>query len=87
MCETGHVEIVLIISVVLALLVGGLIVGLLDRRPAPPKGSYQGVRDADDPRPAPRHAAPGGSTAVIDLGGRRGRCSFLGGWIRSGPFW
>ncbi|MGW3944801.1 signal recognition particle-docking protein FtsY [Micrococcus endophyticus] len=58
-------EIVLIISVVLALLVGGLIVGLLDRRPAPPKGSYQGVRDADDPRPAPRHAA-GGSTAVLE---------------------
>lgn len=66
MCQTGHVEIVLIISVVLALLVGGLIVGLLDRRPAPPKGSYQGVRDADDPRPAPRHAAPGGSTAVLE---------------------
>ncbi|URI29014.1 signal recognition particle-docking protein FtsY [Micrococcus yunnanensis] len=58
-------EIVLIVSVVAALLLGGVLVGLLDRRPAPPKGSYQGVRDADDPRPSPRHAAPSGSTAVL----------------------
>ncbi|QGS22744.1 signal recognition particle-docking protein FtsY [Micrococcus luteus] len=49
-----------------ALLLGGVLVGLLDRRPAPPKGSYQGVRDADDPRPSPRHAAPSGSTAVLE---------------------
>ena len=60
-------EIVLIVSVVAALLLGGVLVGLLDRRPAPPKGSYQGVRDADDPRPSPRHAAPSGSTAVLEL--------------------
>lgn len=59
-------EIVLIVSVVAALLLGGVLVGLLDRRPAPPKGSYQGVRDADDPRPSPRHAAPSGSTAVLE---------------------
>ncbi|MCM3551513.1 signal recognition particle-docking protein FtsY [Micrococcus luteus] len=58
-------EIVLIVSVVAALLLGGVLVGLLDRRPAPPKGSYQGVRDADDPRPSPRHATPSGSTAVL----------------------
>ncbi|CAM3565786.1 signal recognition particle-docking protein FtsY [Micrococcus luteus] len=56
----------LIVSVVAALLLGGVLVGLLDRRPAPPKGSYQGVRDADDPRPSPRHAAPSGSTAVLE---------------------
>ncbi|TKD54530.1 signal recognition particle-docking protein FtsY [Micrococcus luteus] len=49
-----------------ALLLGGVLVGLLDRRPAPPKGSYQGVRDADDPRPSPQHAAPSGSTAVLE---------------------
>ncbi|TQF75552.1 signal recognition particle-docking protein FtsY [Micrococcus sp. R8502A1] len=49
-----------------ALLLGGVLVGLLDRRPAPPKGSYQGVRDADDPRPSPRHASPSGSTAVLE---------------------
>ncbi|ACS30433.1 signal recognition particle-docking protein FtsY [Micrococcus luteus] len=49
-----------------ALLLGGVLVGLLDRRPAPPKGSYQGVRDADDPRPSPRHAVPSGSTAVLE---------------------
>jgi fused signal recognition particle receptor len=60
------VEIVLIVSVVAALLLGGVLVGLLDRRPAPPKGSYQGVRDADDPRPSPRHAVPSGSTAVLE---------------------
>lgn len=59
-------EIVLIVSVVAALLLGGVLVGLLDRRPAPPKGSYQGVRDADDPRPSPRHASPSGSTAVLE---------------------
>ena len=59
-------EIVLIVSVVAALLLGGVLVGLLDRRPAPPKGSYQGVRDADDPRPSPRHATPSGSTAVLE---------------------
>lgn len=59
-------EIVLIVSVVAALLLGGVLVGLLDRRPAPPKGSYQGVRDADDPRPSPRHAVPSGSTAVLE---------------------
>ena len=59
-------EIVLIVSVVAALLLGGVLVGLLDRRPAPPKGSYQEVRDADDPRPSPRHAAPSGSTAVLE---------------------
>ncbi|WP_169577984.1 signal recognition particle-docking protein FtsY [Micrococcus luteus] len=59
-------EIVLILSVVAALLLGGVLVGLLDRRPAPPKGSYQGVRDADDPRPSPQHAAPSGSTAVLE---------------------
>nr|WP_285836628.1 signal recognition particle-docking protein FtsY [Micrococcus luteus] len=47
------------------MLLGGVLVGLLDRRPAPPKGSYQGVRDADDPRPSPRHATPSGSTAVL----------------------
>ena len=56
----------LIVSVVAALLLGGVLVGLLDRRPAPPKGSYQGVRDADDPRPSPRHAVPSGSTAVLE---------------------
>ncbi|WP_186315399.1 MULTISPECIES: signal recognition particle-docking protein FtsY [Micrococcus] len=59
-------EIVLIVSVVAALLLGGVLVGLLDRRPAPPKGSYQEVRDADDPRPSPRHAVPSGSTAVLE---------------------
>ncbi|MCV7626495.1 signal recognition particle-docking protein FtsY [Micrococcus luteus] len=59
-------EIVLIVSVVAALLLGGVLVGLLDRRPAPPKGSYQEVRDADDPRPSPRHASPSGSTAVLE---------------------
>ena len=59
-------EIVLIVSVVAALLLGGVLVGLIDRRPAPPKGSYQGVRDADDPRPSPRHAVPSGSTAVLE---------------------
>ena len=59
-------EIVLIVSVVAALLLGGVLVGLLDRRPAPPKGSYQGVRDADDPRPSPRHASPSVSTAVLE---------------------
>nr|WP_241179502.1 signal recognition particle-docking protein FtsY [Micrococcus luteus] len=48
------------------MLLGGVLVGLLDRRPAPPKGSYQGVRDADDPRPSPRHATPSGSTAVLE---------------------
>nr|WP_241252395.1 signal recognition particle-docking protein FtsY [Micrococcus sp. KRD153] len=48
------------------MLLGGVLVGLLDRRPAPPKGSYQGVRDADDPRPSPRHAVPSGSTAVLE---------------------
>ena len=56
----------LIVSVVAALLLGGVLVGLLDRRPAPPKGSYQEVRDADDPRPSPRHATPSGSTAVLE---------------------
>ncbi|RBO87576.1 signal recognition particle-docking protein FtsY [Micrococcus sp. KT16] len=56
----------LIVSVVAALLLGGVLVGLLDRRPAPPKGSYQEVRDADDPRPSPRHAVPSGSTAVLE---------------------
>ena len=30
------------------------------------RGSYQEVRDADDPRPSPRHAAPSGSTAVLE---------------------
>ena len=39
----------LIIAVVIALAVGLALVGLLDRRPAPPKHAYPEVRDADDP--------------------------------------
>ena len=42
-------ELILIIAVVIALAVGGVLVGFLDRRPAPPKGTYKEVRDADDP--------------------------------------
>ncbi|MBB4735034.1 fused signal recognition particle receptor [Micrococcus cohnii] len=50
-------EIVLIIAVVIALAVGLALVGLLDRRPAPPKHAYPEVRDADDPEPGGSHAA------------------------------
>ena len=46
-------ELVLIISLVLALLLGAVLVGLLDRPVAPPKGTYTELRDADDPAPAP----------------------------------
>ncbi|GGK41165.1 signal recognition particle receptor FtsY [Micrococcus flavus] len=53
MCETGRVEIVLIISLVLALLLGAVLVGLLDRPVAPPKGTYTELRDDDDPALAP----------------------------------
>ena len=42
-------EFTLIIAVVIALAVGVVLVGFLDRRPAPPKGTYKEVRDADDP--------------------------------------
>lgn len=42
-------ELILIIAVVIALAVGVVLVGFLDRRPAPPKGTYKEVRDADDP--------------------------------------
>ncbi len=56
-------EIALIISVVIALLVGTVLVGFLDRRPAPPKGAYPGLRDADDPAPGVQAS---GSTAVLD---------------------
>ncbi|WP_295019057.1 signal recognition particle receptor subunit alpha, partial [uncultured Micrococcus sp.] len=51
--ETGRVEIVLIISLVLALLLGAVLVGLLDRPVAPPRGTYTELRDDDDPAPAP----------------------------------
>ena len=47
----------LIIAVVIALAVGLALVGLLDRRPAPPKHAYPEVRDADDPEPGGSHAA------------------------------
>ena len=46
-------EIVLIISLVLALLLGAVLVGLLDRPVAPPRGTYTELRDDDDPAPAP----------------------------------
>ncbi|MBB4882941.1 signal recognition particle-docking protein FtsY [Micrococcus flavus] len=46
-------EIVLIISLVLALLLGAVLVGLLDRPVAPPKGTYTELRDDDDPALAP----------------------------------
>ncbi|PNL17826.1 signal recognition particle-docking protein FtsY [Micrococcus sp. FDAARGOS_333] len=42
-------EFTLIIAVVIALAVGVVLVGFLDRRPAPPKGTYKEVRDPDDP--------------------------------------
>lgn len=51
-------ELILIIAVVIALAVGVVLVGLLDRRPAPPKGAYKEVRDADDPGR--------GATAVLE---------------------
>ena len=47
----------LIIAVVIALAVGLALVGLLDRRPAPPKHAYPEVRDADDSEPGGSHAA------------------------------
>ena len=59
-------EIALIISVVIALLVGTVLVGFLDRRPAPPKGAYPGLRDADDPAPGVASGGSHGSTAVLE---------------------
>lgn len=59
LCQTGGVDPISLIALAAILVVGLVLLGLLDRRPKPPKGAYPTTRDANDP-------APTGSTAVLD---------------------
>ncbi|UBH25888.1 signal recognition particle-docking protein FtsY [Micrococcus porci] len=66
---------VIVISVVLALLLGVVLVGLLDRPVAPPKGTYTELRDSDDPAPAGLVADPSSAPApeeALEETGRAG---------------